>query len=77
MLATLGYRLLTPVKEICKVGCLVLAGGDFPDAVHEQLNSWDVTLFVKTYSNKLSSRGLLEYEDDTLGRTLLFLSSSQ
>ena len=43
-------------------------GYDFPDAVREQLQAWQTTLHVKVSQDRLSTRGLLEYKDDTFGR---------
>ncbi|KAH7088389.1 Ribokinase-like protein [Paraphoma chrysanthemicola] len=65
--STLGFRIFHPSPSSYKVGCLVLAGADFPDQVQEELEKWEVTLLVKKDAEKLSTRGLLEYHDDTFG----------
>ncbi|ORY15682.1 pfkB family kinase [Clohesyomyces aquaticus] len=62
---TLGNRLFAP--HPAKVGCIILAGEDFPQAVEEELRSWSITLILKMQENVRSSRGLLEYEDNTFG----------
>jgi hypothetical protein len=36
--------------------------------VQEELEQWEVTLLVKKDAEKLSTKGLLEYHDDTFGR---------
>tara|TARA_R110002003_G_scaffold39_14_gene2534 strand:- start:3759 stop:4691 length:933 start_codon:yes stop_codon:yes gene_type:complete len=56
-----------------RVGCLVLAGTDFPDHVKKQLSSWQMTLQLKISQTEPSTRGLLEYEDDTFGRMHIFV----
>jgi len=58
------------------IGCLVLAGKDFPEAVENKLHEWKMTLELKRNPNKLSTRGLLEYEDTTFGREGAPISAS-
>ncbi|KAF1842052.1 Ribokinase-like protein [Cucurbitaria berberidis CBS 394.84] len=65
--ATLGSRLFSTCGQSHRVGCLVLAGRDFPDAIREQLLGWQMSLVLNLSEDKLSTRGLLEYEDDTFG----------
>jgi hypothetical protein len=69
--ATLGSRLFTPPLHSRSVGCLVLAGHDFPDEVRDQLVRWQMTLQLNISKDKLSTKGLLIYEDDTFGRESL------
>lgn len=66
--ATLGYRLFARRAQSSKVGCLVLAGNDFPDTIRKRLKDWNMKLVLNVNSDKLSTRGLLEYEDSTFGR---------
>lgn len=47
-----------------RVGCLVLAGSDFPDSVADTLRNWDITLLIASDAARLSTRGLLEYQGD-------------
>lgn len=47
-----------------KVGCLILAGSDFPDSVSEGLRDWDISLLVAKDDTRLSSRGLLQYRGE-------------
>lgn len=61
----LGQRLFA--KDAANVGCLVIAGKDFPKHVEEELENLGVTLVLKK-RDALSTRGLLEYQDDTFGR---------
>ncbi|KAF2182553.1 pfkB family kinase [Zopfia rhizophila CBS 207.26] len=63
---TLGGRLFAGTIRASDVGCLILAGQDFPESVEKRLLEWDMTLVLKK-QNALSSRGLLEYGDDTFG----------
>ena len=62
---TLGLRLFA--SESLPLGCLVLAGSDFPEEVRNEARSWGTDLILQTNTNKLSSRGLLIYKDDTFG----------
>ncbi|OTA69256.1 hypothetical protein K449DRAFT_460802, partial [Hypoxylon sp. EC38] len=68
MYATLGSRLFKPGWRSAKVGCVVLAGYDFPAELLRQLQRWRVTLVVHKIPGKPSTRGLLKYEDDAFGR---------
>lgn len=43
-------------------------GNDFPDAIAEHLRSWDTSLLIERESDMPSTRGLLEYQDTTIGR---------
>ncbi|KAH4130476.1 hypothetical protein HBH47_023550 [Parastagonospora nodorum] len=65
--STFGYRLFNSKPRSQTVGCLVLAGSDFPAPVRKQLEEWDMNLVIKQSSDRLSTRGLLEYQDDTFG----------
>jgi hypothetical protein len=67
---TLGLRLFTSTPS--QVGCLVLAGDDFPLSVRQEVYGWETTLVLNKAYNVLSSRGLLEYEDSTFGRAFRF-----
>ncbi|KAF1947637.1 putative PfkB family kinase [Clathrospora elynae] len=53
--STLGYRLFASRTATSRVGCLVL------------LEAWNTNLVIKVDEERLSTRGLLEYEDDTFG----------
>ena len=66
--STLGARLFSATATT-SVGCLVLAGNDFPHAVEARLRDWEMSLIVRTEAQRLSTRGLLEYEDSTFGRS--------
>ena len=65
--STLGARLFSSECPKC-VGCLVLAGNDFPRAVEDRLRDWDISLTIRKEARS-STRGLLEYEDSTFGRS--------
>ncbi|KAI4638540.1 hypothetical protein J4E93_010095 [Alternaria ventricosa] len=71
--ATLGSRLFKTPARSKTVGCLALVGYDFPDAVREQLQAWRTTLHENVSHDRLSTRGLLEYEDDTFGPKSVWL----
>ncbi|KAI0842961.1 Ribokinase-like protein [Hypoxylon sp. FL0890] len=68
MYATLGSRLFEWRRRSARVGCVVLAGCDFPEKLLRQLQSWGITLVVHKMPRKPSTRGLLEYDDDAFGR---------
>ncbi|KAF2681156.1 pfkB family kinase [Lentithecium fluviatile CBS 122367] len=62
---TLGSRLFAKTPE--RVGCLLVAGDDFPETVREEIESWGTTLAMKKREGEKSTRGKLVYEDDTFG----------
>lgn len=64
---TLGARLAVPREDAETVCCLVVAGDDFPASVVEQIEGWGVTVLVQTVEGRMSTRGLLAYEDDVFG----------
>ncbi|KAF0325323.1 pfkB family carbohydrate kinase [Colletotrichum asianum] len=66
--STLGARLAVPREDAETVCCLVVAGDDFPASVVEQIEDWGVTVLVQKVEGRLSTRGLLVYEDDVFGR---------
>ncbi|KAI1409695.1 Ribokinase-like protein [Hypoxylon sp. FL1857] len=66
--ATLGSRLFETGRRSAKVGCVVLAGRDFPEGLLRQLQRWGITLVAHRIPEKPCTRGLLEYEDDAFGR---------
>ncbi|KUJ11849.1 pfkB family kinase [Mollisia scopiformis] len=64
---TLGARLFAMNRRSTSIGCLVLAGKDFPEAVEKRLREWNMALVLKKDLKRLSTRGLLEDEDTTFG----------
>ncbi|KAF2735752.1 pfkB family kinase [Polyplosphaeria fusca] len=62
---TLGSRIFA--QEAAKVGCLLVAGRDFPTSVESRLRQWGTTLVVQKHDSAPSTRGFLEYQDDTFG----------
>lgn len=50
------------------VGCVVLAGDDFPGNVLANFQSWGLDLVVHKRHGAKSTRGLLEYLDSKFGR---------
>lgn len=68
-LATLGARLLRSATgpHSSSTACIVLAGRDFPEAVLQKLQGWQLNLQVHRLSNHPATRGLLVYEDDAFG----------
>ncbi|KAF3803152.1 hypothetical protein GCG54_00011821 [Colletotrichum gloeosporioides] len=66
--STLGARLAVPREDAETVCCLVVAGDDFPASVVEQIEAWGVTARVQKVEGRLSTRGLLVYEDDVFGK---------
>lgn len=66
--STLGARLVAGEKRSDEVGCLIIAGDDFPEAALAGFRSWDMDLVVSRKPGRLSTRGLLVYEDNVFGR---------
>ncbi|OHE97516.1 PfkB family carbohydrate kinase [Colletotrichum orchidophilum] len=66
--STLGARLAVPQNESATVCCLITAGSDFPTAVRRQIEGWGVTTHYDEMPDRLSTRGLLEYENDAFGK---------
>ncbi|KAF9691875.1 hypothetical protein EKO04_009863 [Ascochyta lentis] len=62
---TLGLRLFA--SDPSSVGCLILAGSDFPPSVEDEVKAWKTTLVLQKDATKRSSRGQLVYEDTTFG----------
>ncbi|KAK0737189.1 Ribokinase-like protein [Apiosordaria backusii] len=61
--STLGARLAAKDATTSeRIGCLVLAGSDFPDTVAETLRDWGITLRLQQVADRLSTRGLLQYQ---------------
>lgn len=70
--STLGARLVAGAKRSHEVGCVIIAGDDFPTATLAQFESWGVDLVVSKVPGRLSTRGLLVYEDMAFGRMSIF-----
>ncbi|KAL8949158.1 MAG: hypothetical protein Q9222_004707 [Ikaeria aurantiellina] len=49
------------------IGCLVLAGEDFPQTAENLFQDWEMTMILKKVVGRSSTRGLLEYGDTTFG----------
>ncbi|KAH7138469.1 Ribokinase-like protein [Dendryphion nanum] len=62
---TLGQRIFA--NNPLTVGCLVVAGEDFPKDIESGLQKLGVKLVLKRKEGENSSRGLLKYKDDTFG----------
>jgi len=73
--ATLGARLFLAPPLSRNIAWPIHVGNDFPDAIADLLQSWEITLALKREMNQLSTRGLLQYKDTTFGRMLVLLSS--
>ena len=70
--STLGARLFAESTTARKsIGCLVLAGNDFPQSAETRLRDWDISLIIRKDGQRQSTRGLLEYEDSTFGRSYI------
>lgn len=65
--AIMGARLVAGRERAGEIGCIIMAGGDFPETTLRQYESWGVTLAVKTDRTRPSTRGLLEYQDEVFG----------
>ncbi|KAK7711812.1 hypothetical protein SLS64_005080 [Diaporthe eres] len=65
--STLGARLVAGKDRSYEVGCLIMAGDDFPETTLAQFESWGVDLVVSRKPGRQSTRGLLVYEDREFG----------
>jgi hypothetical protein len=68
-LATLGARLFLPSPQSRSIVWPINIGNDFPEPITKLLQSWNTQLVVKQALDQPSTRGLLEYQDTTFGRT--------
>ncbi|KAI1485127.1 Ribokinase-like protein [Biscogniauxia mediterranea] len=72
---TLGARIVTESTRAHEIGCFILAGQDFPPHVAALLKSWNISLEVDVDNDKLSTRGLLEYHEETFNyKTFRYLT---
>jgi hypothetical protein len=62
---TLGQRLFASIPE--EIGCLIIAGNEFPPAIRGVVEHWGVTLLMKVREGQNSTRGKLIYLDDNFG----------
>lgn len=65
--STLGARLVAGEERSHEVGCLIMAGDDFPESTLAKFRSWGMELVVSRRPGRQSTRGLLIYEDDAFG----------
>ncbi|KAI8717142.1 PfkB domain-containing protein [Fusarium sp. LHS14.1] len=65
--ATLGARIIQSQLSSTSIGCIIIAGYDFPESVVETLRAWELALQVKRLPDKPSTRGLLQYKDESFG----------
>lgn len=49
---------------------MIRAGEDFPGHVQEELEQWNISLFLQKLSDTPSTRASLQYEDSTFGRNV-------
>lgn len=73
--STIGARIVTSSAESRKVGSFILAGSDFPKEIAGLFQSFGVNLVIDARRDKLSTRGLLEYLDESFGRKFLLRAS--
>ncbi|KAF2637421.1 pfkB family kinase [Massarina eburnea CBS 473.64] len=62
---TLGQRLFSSMPQ--EIGCLIIAGNDFPLDIFDRIEGWGTTLEVKVRESDMSTRGKLVYKDNTFG----------
>jgi len=61
---TIGSRIVLSGARSKEVGCIVMEGRDFPDAVLDLFRQWGLKLLVSKDLMRLSTRGLLQYAGD-------------
>lgn len=66
-LATIGARIVTPKSQSSTIGCVIVAGSDFPGDVMTQIQNWGMNLLVRRDSSRPSTRGRLQYHDEHFG----------
>lgn len=66
--STLGARIVAGKEHASEVGCIVMAGDDFPLAIRHLLDSWGLNLVVTPVPGRMCTRGRLTYEDEVFGR---------
>lgn len=64
----MGARLFAPGSRSTRVGCIVMAGRDFPEVVLRQIKRWGLNTVVHEMPDRPSTRGLLQYTDSDFGR---------
>lgn len=65
--AVLGARLIAGKERAKDVGCIVMAGNDFPESAPGRFESWGVSLVIRSSPARQTTRGLLEYLDADFG----------
>lgn len=65
--STLGARLVAGKERTHEVGCVIMAGDDFPESTLAKFRTWGMELLVSRKPGKESTRGLLVYEDSVFG----------
>lgn len=65
--STLGARIVAGADHSHEVGCIIMAGDDFPKNIRERFESWGMELHVVEVPGAQSTRGLLSYEDNVFG----------
>lgn len=70
--STLGARLVAGTERSHEVGCVLMAGNDFPKTTLAKFESWGLDLVVLRKPGRQSTRGLLVYEDMVFGRKSIF-----
>lgn len=71
--STCGARLVSGLDRARHIACFVRAGNDFPVDAIKFLDTWGIQSHVVTEHTKASTRGLLEYHDQSFGRRSAFL----
>lgn len=57
--STLGARLFAEASATKSIGCLVLAGNDFPQAAEDRLLDWEMSLIIQKDADRLYIRPLV------------------
>lgn len=72
-----AYSIVGAESNRGRVGCLVLAGPDFPVSVAETLESWDIMLHIARDPSRLSTRSILQYQGENFSSNYSSKASSR
>lgn len=66
--STLGARIVAGREHANEVGCIVMAGDNFPETIRGLFESWGTDLVVAAVPGRQCTRGRLTYLDELFER---------
>lgn len=73
---TLGARLFQPKRKSLSIGWTIRAGKDFPNRIKSKLEAWNTTFQFIEDPDQPSTRGCLEYLDESHDSNSSFIMSA-